>query len=84
MTAQEHVYIPPFTDYVYGLLGDAQFDELRQVPSVTLAVPRHRFKWGHIHHWCNCEVGEENYTWAGARFYFKYEKDAVLFALRWL
>ena len=72
-----------FTDYVYGLLSNAAFDELKKVPSIMLPAHNHG-KWTNIHMWCKCEVGEDNYTWTGTRFYFSSEQAAVLFALRWL
>lgn len=40
-------------------------------------------KWQDIHKWCQETVGEQYYAWHGEHFWFEYEKDAVLFALRW-
>jgi hypothetical protein len=40
--------------------------------------------WNSIHEWCIEEIGVDHYTWTGSTFWFEYEKDATLFALRWV
>lgn len=40
-------------------------------------------QWQEIHRWCEQQFGQDHYVWAGYRFWFEREQDAILFALRW-
>lgn len=50
--------------------------------SITLERNSHS-NWGSIHQWCKEEIGTDHYTWTGSIFWFEYEKDATMFALKW-
>jgi hypothetical protein len=55
-----------------------------QVPALLV---KHGLKYTihpSIKNWCNEQFGSDHYTWIYDRFYFETEKDAMLFALRWL
>jgi hypothetical protein len=49
--------------------------------SVDLRSAEH---WTDIHQWCRGQYGQENYSWSGTRFWFQTDREAMLFALRWL
>ena len=50
---------------------------------VVLEPHRAAHVWPEVHKWCVSEFGQHNYTHWGASFYFRNEKDAVLFALKY-
>ena len=33
--------------------------------------------------WCREQFGSEHFAWTGSKFWFKTEKDAIMFTLRW-
>lgn len=71
-----------FTEYVRKLIATKSYKELRQLPCVAIHDPFDA-NWAEIYAWLAKEVGKDDCAGACAKFYFKYEKDAVLFALRW-
>ena len=73
-----------FSESVWSSLNNANFDALKHFCSACLPANLAEKQWGNIHNWCRKEIGEGNYTWAGTRFYFKHERDAIVFTLRWL
>lgn len=40
-------------------------------------------EWNEVLVWCNENIGRAHYGWSGTTFWFKTEKDAALFALKW-
>ena len=49
--------------------------------SVHISSYKH---WREVMTWCNEVIGEDHYTWTGYTLWFERERDAVIFALRWL
>lgn len=49
-----------------------------------VSVPLTDGLWSERYDWCREQFGKNNWTYGATCFYFKYEKDAVLYSLRWL
>ena len=52
-------------------------------PYVDLSWSPGSQHWDGVHRWCKSEIGEENYTWTGTRFWFLNSEDALRFGLVW-
>jgi hypothetical protein len=51
---------------------------------VTLSIDKFTVpQLSDMNSWCREKIGKEHYYWTGYVFWFDYEMDATMFALRW-